>query len=339
MNRKLCDVLCCPRCLCDVDAASTALSCVSCGQSYPIVDGVPRMIVEDGIVPESRSRFDFQWATRLHGKAERRGTVYGYDIEKFMRWFDATYGAGALALQEDAWALDVGCGSAEKARALARRYPACDVIAMDQVDAIRSAAGDSANVSNLHFVQANAWYPPFKRERFAFVMSIGVLHHTPNTYRAFSAIAPLVAPAGRLAAWLYPLADEDSFWAGLYAQRDRHFLNMGHRLPEPLAMWLCRVYAAVFFPWILRFLMAEYRRNREQFPVYPDKRPSLRELFASTVFLTFDNVTPRHQHRHGRAEVRSWYEALGFGEIDSRFPGFFCGTKTACDAQVVKGRS
>ena len=165
-----------------------------------------------------------------------------------------------------------------------------------------------------------------------FAMSIGVLHHTPDTRRGFRAISRLVRPGGDFMTWLYPLPEEDSFWAGLYRQRDRHFLGLGHRLPHWLAGVLCQLYVAALFPFVLQFLMTQYRINRDRFPIYPD-RATLLELYRSAVFLSFDNIMPRYQFRHGREEVRSWYTATGFGEVNDRFPGFFHAVRSPAEAR------
>lgn len=333
MKAKLQEILRCPTCTSSLqikdavldpqgDVESGQLSCVGCSQEFPIVQGVPRMVQQDGLIARTRGGFAYQWNKRQRGRAERRAVVYGYEIGKFMDWFVKAFTPGLRSHPAGGWLLDAGCGSGEKARELAKHFPQHQVVAIDQSNSIARTAWENSDVPNLHFVQANVWYPPFARRSLQFAMSIGVLHHTPDTHRAFRAIAGLVAPGGDLMTWLYPLPEEDTFWAGLYRQRDKHFMNLGHRLPNWVTLQLCRLYVAAFFPAVLRFLKAQYRINKERFPIYPD-RPSLGEIYQSAVFLSFDNVMPPHQFRHGRPEVRRWYCEHGFGQINDTFPGFF----------------
>lgn len=332
MKRALLDILRCPLChapLAFEDGTghmeNGTLQCTSCGNTYPVRDGVPRMLLQDGLVDRTRKGFEYQWSTRQRGNAERKSVVYGYDISNFMRWFVDTFTAGLQAgPARNAWLLDAGCGSAEKTRALALHFPQHQVVAIDQSGSIAFTARQNADLPNLHFVQANVWHPPFAAERFQFAMSIGVLHHTPDTRRAFQSIAALVAPGGDLATWIYPLPSEDAFWAGLYRQRDRHFLGLGHRLPRRLTMALCYAYVGIFFPLVVRFLKAQYKINTTVFPsmIYPE-RPTRMQLFKSSVFLSFDNVMPTHQFRHGRSEMSSWYDACGFVGFNDAYPGFF----------------
>jgi hypothetical protein len=47
------------------------------------------------------------------------------------------------------------------------------------------------------------------------------------------------------------------------------------------------------------------------------------QLYRSSVFLSFDNLMPTFQFRHGRNEVRQWYAETGFGLVNDVYPGFF----------------
>ncbi|MBV8049066.1 MAG: methyltransferase domain-containing protein [Paludibacterium sp.] len=333
MRRKLLEILRCPLCrgqlrlmgeqTCDPRGVQEGeLACRACQRHYPVVQGVPRLMLQDGLVPKSRSGFTYQWKKRQFGRAERRTVMYGYEIGKFMDWFVGEFTPGLSGCADGAWLLDAGCGSGEKASELARRFPQHQVVAIDQSNAIARAAWENRDLPNLYFVQANVWYPPFAEHSLQFAMSIGVLHHTPDTLRAFRAVGALVAPGGDFMTWLYPLPEEDSFWAGLYRQRDCHFLRLGHRLPHWLTIALCHLYVTALFPLVLRFLKAQYLVNKDRFPIYPD-RPSLASLYRSAVFLSFDNVMPPHQFRHGRREVAAWYRAQGFGAVNDAYPGFF----------------
>ena len=50
---------------------------------------------------------------------------------------------------------------------------------------------------NVFLVQADLFALPFERETFQHIYSIGVLHHTPDTKRAFEAIVPYLADVDR----------------------------------------------------------------------------------------------------------------------------------------------
>lgn len=334
MQRALLTVLRCPACGSAVAFVSSTtdgsriesgtLKCSGCERSYAIIDSVPRMLVEDNLDRRSVKGFSFQWRVRQSGAGEDPGVIYGYRIPQLIEWMSQTFFGHLDAAKQQQWILDAGCGSAEKSAELTLRYPQHQVVAMDQSTAIGQTAARFGDVDNLHFVQGDVLRPPLLAGTFSQVVSIGVLHHTRSTHTAFESVADLVRSEGGLLVWLYPRKGEDSFWDGLYRQRDRHFAGLSSKLPSPLVMAWCRVYVKVFSDQIKDFLVREYERNCQIFPseIYPVFR-NRAEMARSAVFLSFDNVMPRYQFRHGSHEVVGWYEAKGFGAPDTSYPGFF----------------
>jgi uncharacterized protein YbaR (Trm112 family) len=55
LDKRLLEVLCCPSCrgeLAELEGGA-GLRCGGCGRVYPIVDGIPNLLVEDAGPPES----------------------------------------------------------------------------------------------------------------------------------------------------------------------------------------------------------------------------------------------------------------------------------------------
>jgi ubiquinone/menaquinone biosynthesis C-methylase UbiE len=95
--------------------------------------------------------------------------------------------------------LDVGTGSGRHARIAADL--GARVVAVDLGDSIDVAR---RNVPpDVITVQADAEALPLSPESFDFVMSIGVLHHLPDTERALRGLVRYVRPGGRLHVYLY----------------------------------------------------------------------------------------------------------------------------------------
>ena len=334
MQRALLTVLRCPGCGSPVALApsttngslieSGTLKCSGCSRSYAIIDSVPQMLVKNNPDRRSVTGSSFQWRARHTAAGEVPGVIYGYRIPQFVEWMSQTFFGHLDTATQQQWILDAGCGSAEKSAELAVRYPQHQVVALDQSTAIKQTAARFGDIANLHFVRGDVLRPPLLGGAFSQVVSIGVLHHTRSTQAAFEMVADLVGPAGGLLVWLYPREGEDSFWDGLYRQRDCHFAGLGSKLPRPLVMAWCRAYVKVFSNQIKSFLVREHKRNCQIFPpeIYPVFH-SRAEMARSAVFLSFDNVMPRYQFRHGRQEVIGWFEAGGFGTPDTSYPGFF----------------
>ncbi|WP_081660655.1 methyltransferase domain-containing protein [Propionibacterium acidifaciens] len=339
MRRILLTVLRCPACGSAVMLASSmtdgpqiesgTLKCSGCERSYAIIDSVPRMLVEGNLDRHSVKGFSFQWKVRQGGAGEDTGVIYGYRIPQLVEWMSQTFFSHLDTTERQQWILDAGCGSAEKSAELAVRYPQHQVVAIDQSTAIRQTAARFGDVANLHFVQGDVLRPPLLAGAFNQVISIGVLHHTRSTQAAFDKVADLVEPRGGLFVWLYPREGEDSFWDGLYRQRDHHFAGLGSKLPIPLVMAWCRLYVKMFSNQIKDFLVREHERNCQIFPpeIYPVFH-NRAEMIRSAVFLSFDNVMPRYQFRHGSQEVIGWYEAKGFGAPNTSYPGFFAARRS-----------
>jgi SAM-dependent methyltransferase len=74
---------------------------------------------------------------------------------------------------------------------------------MDLTEAVDVAARDHGAIDNLHFVQGDIMAPPFAPGAFDFVVADQVIHHTPDTPRAFATLARLVAPGGQISVYVY----------------------------------------------------------------------------------------------------------------------------------------
>jgi SAM-dependent methyltransferase len=98
--------------------------------------------------------------------------------------------------------LDAGCGFGRHAF-FASRFGA-EVIALDSsADAVVSAARNLEGHMRAHVVQGDIGRPPFKKQLFDIVYSLGVLHHVSDARATFRSLHELVTPNGRLATWVY----------------------------------------------------------------------------------------------------------------------------------------
>jgi SAM-dependent methyltransferase len=327
MKTQLLDVLRCPVCAGTL-AASDVVECTGCGARWPVRDGVPCMLSRAVAASHARRGFEYQWQLRLRGDCEPSHRCYGFRTREFASWLVEQYGLGDG--EEPGWLIDVGCGSGEKTAEIARLCPRHQVVGLDLSGTLGISARRYDHVPNLHFVQGDVLHAPFAPRSFQSGLSVGVLHHTPDTSTAFRRMAELIAVGGKMMTWLYPLPEEDRFWAAAYKQRDKVFMGLGYRLPPRLLMALCRLYVLLSLGPMYRFVRAA-REARPEF-VFSERDWTLLEFYRTSVFLTFDTVMPKYQHRHGRPAVTDWYVQSGFADVDARFSGFFCGRRVAAAA-------
>lgn len=281
-----------------VDAGS--LRCETCGESYPIEQGVPRLLVETPAVRDVQRSFGAQWRLRTEGRFET-DTLFGLRREEELSMFFE-----ALNLRPEdlagQWVLDAGCGSARLTRELAR-FDA-EVVGLDATFAVEYAARRYGDVPNLHFVQGSILDIPLADASFDIVWSMGVIHHTGDTVRAFRNLARVVRPGGRLYVWVY-----SSRRLSLY-KLIRDALRFSYKIPEGLLFYVCYLMA----PPLKLYHLAKFavRRLRGR-PITPRER---REAEVRTIaFELHDDLSPRYQTRHTPEEVTGWFRERGFSDV------------------------
>jgi SAM-dependent methyltransferase len=193
--------------------------------------------------------------------------------------------------------LDVGCGMGrftEVASASGAR-----VVGMDLSRAVFSAEANLAHRPNVAIVQGDALDPPFIDASFDVIYSIGVLHHTPDTRRAFLSLVRLLRPGGRMAIWVYS-SERRWRWAlsDLYRRRTV-------KMPrERLLAWCRRVEP-----------LGRFYRTRLGRYLHPLLPVSTHPQHDWRVLDTLDWYSPRFQWKHRWTEVEGWFEEAGLGEI------------------------
>jgi len=200
MKSRLLDIIVCPECgkkfKCRVrkregkEIIDGTLSC-SCGASFPIVRGIPRILPKEisKDKAETASRFFFEWRTfsGMEKAYEKQflGFIYPPVRPGFFR--------GKLVL-------DAGCGMGRHA-VFASKWGA-KVVGIDIGNSVDIAYENTKKLPNVHILQADIYHLPFKKE-FDFAYSIGVLHHLPEPEKGFRKLLAVLKPKGSIFAWVY----------------------------------------------------------------------------------------------------------------------------------------
>jgi SAM-dependent methyltransferase len=294
VSAELLDLLRCPGCRGKFALASGGIACTGCGARAPVRDNIPRLVelTAENRAPvdeQTRKSFTFEWA--LHRPDD--GT-WGMTVEERTRW----YFLGGVGLRADEVpglrVLDAGCGNGSSTLGIARLGAFC--VGLDQSAGLDKAAEYMAPADaavQAHYVQANLMDAPFAPASFDVVFSAGVLHHTPDTRKAFAALAPLVKPGGRFYVWLY--RREPRVTAVVDALR-----AVTTRLPPTVFLGVALAMAPAFALFTRAANVSGLRK-------YP-RPPSLR---ASALAL-FDIFGARYAHAHSFDEIVDWYLEAGF---------------------------
>ena len=281
------------------------LVCTGCGERYPVVGGTPRMLTraarpagEAAIARRTADSFSYEW--------ERFGGLRDEWERNFVDYM-RPHAPESLARRS---LLDVGAGSGRHSFHAAR--------AGAQVTAVDLGASIDVARRNLPrsvlTVQADAEALPFEPESFDIVMSIGVLHHLPDTERALRSITRYAKPGGHVHIYLYWVPERR--WHRGVLRAVTAVRRVTTALPHRVLHALCYPLAAILHLSVVapyRALRTRPRTARaaaalplKTYADYP---------FSVLVNDQFDRFSAPLERRFTEDEVRSAMEAAGLEDI------------------------
>ncbi len=188
----------CPRCF----AAVVRAPCAKCGLSFDLCGGVI-----DVLGPREREVRAAE-VEAFYTKSPFPGYGSGEDRASLLDRSRRSPFLVALdrSVPPNARVLDCGSGTSQLAAFLALAAPKRQVIAIDGCRESLACADEfrsRVELDNLQLVRADLFELPVEGERFEFVISRGVVHHTPDPNRAIACVARTVAPNGVLLLGFY----------------------------------------------------------------------------------------------------------------------------------------
>jgi 2-polyprenyl-3-methyl-5-hydroxy-6-metoxy-1,4-benzoquinol methylase/uncharacterized protein YbaR (Trm112 family) len=284
------ELLACPGCAGSLTRMDGAFRCPN-GHTYPVVGGVPRF-VEPSSYADS---FGYQWTTFPTTQLDdlrRAESAHAFTLKTDLRPQDV---AGATVL-------DAGCGMGRYADVVAR-WGAARIVATDLTVAAEAAAENLERYPNVGVIQADLRNLPLSPGTFDVVFSIGVLHHTPDTFASLARIARFVRPGGVLAIWVYSKHLARQFVGGEVLR------PITSRMPSKTLLRTIRVLQ----PSLTALKHLGPRATRGVDLVLPTSNHEDPEW---QVLETFDWYSPRYHHKHTFDEVEGWFRSLGFIDIE-----------------------
>lgn len=255
--------------------------------SYPIVREVPRFVESDHYV---RS-FSFEW--NVHNQTQ-------LDIFREDDASEDTFTRKTGLTPDDVrgkLVLDAGVGAGRFTDVLSRW--GANVVGVDLSYAVEAASRTFASRSNVLICQADIGRLPFRPSTFDFIVSIGVLHHTPDTRTYFNHLPRLLKRGGEIAIWVYP--DE-----GDYVTRKR-WIPFTSRIPQRWFYSFCKV----FVPWALKRDQTWLVRFFDYLFPFSNQRLGV----ENDILDTFDGYSPRFHGIHSPEQVKEWFRDEGLTDI------------------------
>ena len=319
-DRFLLDLLSCPDCgkslglgdtadkAADGHVISGSLMCSSCGASFPIVDGVPRL------TPTTLS---------VAVKRDMKGWTYEWEHTEYV-FEDTPLNAAETFLDfihpvvpddfRGKVVLDAGCGAGRFSR-WAAEFGASAVLGVDLSGSVDVAFANLRSYDNVIIVQADLLSLPLSRV-FDYAFSVGVLDHTADPRGAFDSVVSRVRPGGNMSAWVY--GREGNGWIVHILNPIR--LKVTSRLPRGVLLGLSYLAMLALFP----VLQGLYR------PAGRFKRfaPLKRLLFYFDYFyffsgfrlneqayIAFDHLAPGIVEYISKDQFQQWYDGNGLSDI------------------------
>ena len=264
----------------------------SCGRhTFPVVRGIPRFTPPSSYADS----FGFEWTSfpRLQLDAEESHESADTFRQKTRLGPDDV--AGKVVL-------DAGCGMGRFTDVVAR-WGGARVVGADISRAVEAAAQNLVVFQSVGVVQADVRSLPFAPESFDIVFSIGVLHHTPNTFQSLARIARLVKPGGTLAVWVY--------------SRRLRWTMLGSEVIRPLTSRMRPERLLRMVSWVTPRMREIKRRLPGAKPILDFVLPTSNHPNPEWQILdTFDWYSPRYQRKHTYSEVEAWFRKLGFETVE-----------------------
>ncbi|HEV7330757.1 MAG TPA: methyltransferase domain-containing protein [Flavisolibacter sp.] len=278
------------------------------GWFYPVINGVPRLLVEAFLDYENFLIQNFpEYQEKRAFLIENYGGLIRYALKKNQRtkqsfsqeWGlfdyaeDKTWDADPAAMLERFYKetaetsqsivgktiLDAGCGNGLLDMLLAEQ--SAFVIAMDLSLSVEKAFERNQS-PNVLFLQGDFQNPPVPFHSFDIVQCSGVLHHSNNTELSFSCMVPCVKHTGKLSVWLY------------HPRKDfvHNMINsirvFSSKLPLTFQYYL---YGVTLLP--ISYLFKRAKGNKQ----------NIREMMIDIL----DWFSPQFRWEHTIAEAESWF--------------------------------
>lgn len=153
-------------------------------------------------------------------------------------------------INKSTYALDIGCGTGRFTKYLSGK--AGFIEAIDPSNAVFAADHLLGDLDNVRITKASAETIPFADETFDFAMSIGVLHHIPDTQKAMIDCVKKVKKGGHFYVYLYHnLESRSSLFQGVFKMSEG-IRKVVSKMPGRMKKICCDVLAlTTYMPFIL----------------------------------------------------------------------------------------
>ncbi len=247
---------------------------------------------------------------------------FGEEWLKFNDFNEKTIGLAAeeyfdiineTIVNKQTYALDIGCGSGRWTKYLSSK--AGFIESVDPSDAIFAADKLLRGVQNVRLTKASVDTLPFADESFDFAMSIGVLHHIPDTQQALKDCVKKIKKGGYFYVYLYYNLDKRGWlFTSLFKLSDV-VRSVVSKFPGRLKKIVCDVIAVVVYvPLVygVKLLwLAGFPKLANRMPLSSYKNKSFFIMRNDAL----DRFGTRLEQRFSKKEIIEMMENAGLSKI------------------------
>ena len=296
------------------------------GVSYPVVDGIPRFVAQTNY----SDSFGLQW------NEFRRTQLDSYSNTKITYCRLERCLQGHMKELSGKLVLEAGSGAGRFTEVLLQ----CGAIvhSFDFSNAVEANRANNGLSDNLTLAQADIRKIPFEKQKYDYVICLGVLQHTPNPEESMHCLYQMVKPGGALVLdhYLFKLRNILPPPIGSANILYRKVILM---MPVKLRFTSVKIIVDLFFPvhWFFRNSLLVQRLLRRFSPVhfyYPSlKLESKKSYYEWALLDTHDSTSDYYKHHRTLHQIRNCLTVLGASEISVRQGGN--GVEAFCRKAVV----
>lgn len=217
-------------------------------------------------------------------------------------------------LNKDSVVLDLGCGSGRWSKYLANKVQFIE--AVDPSKAVVSASMLLNEDENVRVTQASVDNIPFNNNSFDFAMSLGVLHHIPDTKKALLNLVEKTKIGGYVLLYLYYNLDNRGVFYNFLFKLSAYPRLFISKMPKSIKKILCDIIAAVVYLPLIIF--AKIVKNVLPTKSFYQKLPLSYYIGKSFNVIRNDALdrfgTPLEQ-RFSKIEIENMMQSCGLSEL------------------------
>jgi SAM-dependent methyltransferase len=216
-------------------------------------------------------------------------------------------------VNKSSYVLDVGCGTGRWTKYLTQK--AGFIEAVDPSDAIFAADNLLGNIKNVRLSKASTDTIPFEDNTFDFAMSVGVLHHIPDTLQAMKDCVNKVKKGGYFYCYLYHNLETRGWWFKTLFWLSDLIRKVVSRLPSSLKRITCDILAIIIYMplilWVRFLVLIGLKKFARKMPLAAYNNKSFFVIRNDAL----DKFGTRLEHRFSKKEVINMMQECGLENI------------------------